>query len=505
MTTREQQENKVFFRGGRPRGPHDYLRMGAKILKNFLLGSIIIGQLTLGLWEKHERLWGAQRKTTYVEKTVKREKHLQILAVNVYFTGSGTYNRDQYLPGWNTGNNTVDCIGGGGAGGSDGWVGVAGGGGGGGMARYSNVGALGATFSLAVGGGGGGAAYQNGGAGGNTQLDGWVGAYGGGGGQGYNNVNQTTPGGAGGTYYAGTGYYAGGTGGQSAGTTGGGGGGAAGRYGGGSNGSTNGGNGGPGGGAGGGMNAGGGNGGEWQANVGSGGGGGGAGWNSWSAGGPGGAYGAGGGAGSVVYQGPVFAGGNGCQGLIAIVYEPLTAPVISSCSPNAGPTAGGQAVAIYGSGFYNIASVNIGGAPLTGISYNANAIYGTTSAGGAGTYNINVIVTGGVPQGTGGSLYSYVNPPSVSGCNPVRGLTLGGALITVTGSNFNATSSVIIGGVAATNVVQVNGNTITCNTPAHAPGLVNITVNGAYGTSTIANAFTYVLPAAGFNMPMSGV
>ena len=62
--------------------------MGAKVLKNILLGSIIVGQLTLGLWQKHERLWGAQRSTTYVEKTVKREKHLEILAVSVFFTGA---------------------------------------------------------------------------------------------------------------------------------------------------------------------------------------------------------------------------------------------------------------------------------------------------------------------------------------------------------------------------------------------------------------------------------
>jgi len=209
MTTREQQENKVVFFGGRPRGPHDYLKMGAKVLKHILLGSIIVGQLTLGLWQKHERLWGAQRSTTYVEKTVKREKHLEILAVSVFFTSSGTYGRDQYLPGWNS-NNTVDCIGGGGGGGNGNAGTSAGGGGGGGLARYGGVGALGPTFTVAVGGGGAPADVNvifpgtaAGGAGGNSQLDGWVGAYGGGGsGVGSGFVGT---GGAGGTYYAGTG------------------------------------------------------------------------------------------------------------------------------------------------------------------------------------------------------------------------------------------------------------------------------------------------------------
>ena len=315
------------------------------------------------------------------------------------------------------------------------------------------------------------------GAGGNSQLDGWVGAYGGGGasvGSGFVGV-----GGGGGTYYAGTGYYAGGGGGGGGAPYqgGGGGGGAAGYYGGGApggGGAVAGGDGGASGGGAGGGNGGnngvganginGYSGGEYGSSVGGGGGGGGA--SSWVAGygmaygGHGGFYGGGGGGGSYLQsQYANASGGWGRQGIVIFMYTPLTAPVVSSCSPNAGPTAGGQAVAIGGSGFYNIASVNIGGAPLTGISYNAGAIYGTTSAGGAGTYNINVIVTGGVGQGTGGSLYTYVNPPSVSGCNPARGLTLGGTAITVSGANFAGTSSVIIGGVAATNVVQVNAST----------------------------------------------
>jgi IPT/TIG domain len=488
----------------RQHGPHDYFGMRGKAMRYLLLGTIIVGQLTLGLWFKQERLVGAQRQYTFVEKIEKGLKHApEILAVNVYFTSGGAYGRDAYLPGWNHTNNTVDCIGGGGAGGTPANL-TAGGGGGGGLARYTNVGVLAATISVAVAPGGApGGAGATGGAGGNTELSGWVGAYGGGGG-----VNNGG-GGAGGTYYAGTGYYAGGAGGSVYIDGAGGGGGAAGRYGGGAAGQTghpsNGGAGGPsGGGAGGagdtGQQAGNGaNGNEWQANVGAGGGGGG---HGYYAPGHGGYYGGGGGGGG--YAGGTHAGGYGRPGLIAMVYVPLTAPVISSISPNIGPTAGGQAVTIGGSGFYNVTSVNIGGAVLTGISVpHQGAITGTTAAGGAGLYNVNVNVSGGVAAGAGVNLYTYANPPAASSCVPNIGLTLGNTAITINGTNMGSVTSVTVGGVAATSVVAAAGS-VTCRTPAHAAGLVNIVVSGGYGSSTLTNGFTYLLPASGFNMPMLG-
>jgi IPT/TIG domain len=494
MISEEVLHKKVFF--PRQHGPHDYFKMRGKAMRYLMLGTILVGQLTLGLWFKQERLVGAQRQYTYVEKIEKGKKQLEILAVNVYFTASGSYGRDAYLPGWPGTSNTVDCIGGGGGGGtSTNGIRGGGGGGGGGLARYNNVGALAATFSLTVGAQAGQQAGGN-----NTQLDGWVGAYGGGVGP----NNSTSAGGAGGTYYAGQGYFAGGAGGADVSQWGNGcgGGGAAGRYGGGSaggnavNGTAAGGAGGPSGGG-----ASGANGNEWATNVGSGGGGTG---GNFAAGGHAGSYGAGGGGGS--YAGGALAGGVGRQGLIAIVYTPYTTPVVSSCSPSSGPTGGGQAVTISGSGFYNVTSVNIGGAPLTGINVpHQGAITGTTSAGGAGTYNVNVNVSGGVAAGAGANLYSYVTPPSLSSTNPVRGLTLGGTAVTLTGANLSGTTSVTFGGTAATSVVVVNATTVTCVAPAHADGLVNIVVTNPYGVATLASSYTYILPASGFNMPMLGI
>lgn len=405
--------------------PDDYLGLRKKTLRFLLASTLVIGTVPLNLWYKQEQLQpGAQRQISYVAKDKKQTPDV-ILSVTVFLTSGGSINRDGSLPGWNPNNNTIDCIGGGGGSApSSGYLPV-GGSGGGGMARYSNHPALPVTISYAVGGGGG-----PGGAGGNTSFNGTVGAYGGSPGQ----SGQPAYGGAGGTYFAGTGYYPGGAGGISAYSStngGGGGGGAGGYYGaggaganatvayaggnGGAGGAGNGGGGGAAGQPGNGFVAGnGGNGGEYGG-AGSGGGGGGGTQdydNTTYTGGNGGAYGGGGGGTNYAHT---AAGTYGYQGLIIIMYVPLTAPVVSSISPNVGTTLGGTSVTISGSGFVNVTSVNIGGAVLNSVSVpNANTITGVTSAGAPGTYNVNVNVSGGVAAGAGVNLYTYKRPDTGS-------------------------------------------------------------------------------------------
>jgi len=412
----------------------------------------------------------------------------------------------------------VDCIGPGGGGAGSNLGTQAGGGGGGGAARLYNLAlspSQGVSFGVGAGGGGGANAS---GAGGSahtwfysTVNPGVQGNAGGGGVTG--NYPAIGTGGGGGGANAGAIGWAGGRGGQTLsvnpGSTACGGGGAAGPAGAGSQGGdTN---------TGGTATAGGaGNGGQIGANGtgnyygpwGPGGGGNGV----WSAangnvGLGGGQYGGGGGAGcgggSTSYTGYGAAGGHG---LIVIRYEPQYAPAISSITPSSGPTAGGQAVTIGGSNFVSVTSANIGGAALTGLSVpSTTVINATTSAGGAGTYNVNVYRSGGPSPGVGANLYTYVAPPTVTGCNPPLGLIFGGTDVTISGTLMSGATGVTFGGVAATNVVVVNANTITCKTPAHANGLVDIAVTNAYGTGTGVGLFTYLLPASGFNMPMMGI
>lgn len=86
--------------------------------------------------------------------------------------------------------------------------------------------------------------------------------------------------------------------------------------------------------------------------------------------------------------------------------------------------------------------------------------------------------------------------PTVTSVAASSGSTAGGTNVTITGTGFVATPTVTFGGTSATNVVWVNSTTLTCTTPAHAAGAVNVVVtNPDTQTGTGTNAFTYVAPS----------
>ena len=95
--------------------------------------------------------------------------------------------------------------------------------------------------------------------------------------------------------------------------------------------------------------------------------------------------------------------------------------------------------------------------------------------------------------------------PSVTSVSPNNGLTAGGTAVTITGANFASPATVTFGGTAATNVVVVNGTSITATTPAGTagPATVMVTVGGVSGS--LASGFTYIgLPTVTSVSPSSG-
>jgi hypothetical protein len=394
--------------------PTDYLGLRGKKLKTIFLGSLVIGALSLGLWNKLEQVaFGQQRLISYVGHSHHRPDI--ILSATVFLTSGSSFDTASTLPGWNPSSNWVDCIGGGGGGPNQGtYPAAGGGGGGGGWVRYTNMGALPATVSYSIGGGG------NLSAGGATTFNASTIVANGGG------LGTTGAGGVGGTWAGGTAGRSGGAGGNPNNSTaaGGGGGGAAGPNANGNGGGTSGSNSGAAGGAGdGGSGGGGGAGGVWPSGpnagaggagteygsgVGCGGGGGGGGnANAGRVGGAGGLYGGGGGGAGSVSGGGAGANGIGAQGLIVITYTPLAAPTVSSCAPNTGPAAGGTSITITGTGFVSVTGVTVGGNAATGVAVvNPTTITCVTPAHPPGIVSVVVSNSGG--SGTGTNVFTYL-------------------------------------------------------------------------------------------------
>ena len=174
------------------------------------------------------------------------------------------------------------------------------------------------------------------------------------------------------------------------------------------------------------------------------------------------------------------------------------APSIGSISPTQGPTAGGTAVTITGTGFIGASGVMFGSVPATFSVFNSTRINATAPAG-TGSVLVTVTAASGTSNGV---TYAYVAAPVISGISPTSGPTSGGNTITITGTGFTAATAVMFGSTSA--VFTVNSATqITATAPA-GTGSVSVTVTTPGGTSS-GTTYTYVpAPAISGISPPSG-
>ena len=88
---------------------------------------------------------------------------------------------------------------------------------------------------------------------------------------------------------------------------------------------------------------------------------------------------------------------------------------------------------------------------------------------------------------------TYVPPAAavVTTVSPATGLAAGGLAVTITGTGFTEATGVTFGGVAATSVVVVSATSITCVSPAHAAGTVDVVVLDPTGNGTKTGGFVY--------------
>ncbi len=100
--------------------------------------------------------------------------------------------------------------------------------------------------------------------------------------------------------------------------------------------------------------------------------------------------------------------------------------------------------------------------------------------------------------GGGSSSTQQQAPPVVTAVNPPTGGIGGGTKITVQGTGFVnydlGVTDVQIGGESATQVVVQSDTTITCTTPPHAAGAVEVSVTKNAGSGSLASGFTYNPP-----------
>ena len=95
--------------------------------------------------------------------------------------------------------------------------------------------------------------------------------------------------------------------------------------------------------------------------------------------------------------------------------------------------------------------------------------------------------------------------PTLANVAPSVGPESGGTLVTLTGTGFKAGAAVTFGGTAATGVNVISSTTLTAIVPAHAIGLVNVTITNPGGlNATLNNGYDFQVSYAVVNTNDSG-
>jgi hypothetical protein len=171
-------------------------------------------------------------------------------------------------------------------------------------------------------------------------------------------------------------------------------------------------------------------------------------------------------------------------------------PTISLITPDGGAVAGGTAVTLTGSGFYDGAVVTIGGNPCTSlVVVNDTSITCNSPSGTLGNIEDVVVTNLNTLDGSLTSSFQYRNPPTLSSFSPTQIPLNGGVVITLTGTDFLIGPSITIDGVNCNNINYVNSTQLTCSPGAASAGLKSVRVtNYDAQFSELSNSLEYLGP-----------
>jgi hypothetical protein len=191
------------------------------------------------------------------------------------------------------------------------------------------------------------------------------------------------------------------------------------------------------------------------------------------------------------------------------------APTVTGVNPTGGTIAGGNLVVLTGTGFNGVTGaggVTFGGTNATSYTVNNDTqITAIAPAHAAGTVNLVVThPTNGASVNTSADDYTYGNVPAITALAPSSGNIAGGQVVTITGTGFlgiTGAAAVKFGTDNATGYTVISDTEIQATAPAHAAGVVDVSVTNGAGTSanTAADNFTYTAgPVITSITPVSG-
>ncbi len=172
------------------------------------------------------------------------------------------------------------------------------------------------------------------------------------------------------------------------------------------------------------------------------------------------------------------AGGTGARSGFGYIPPP---PTLTSFSPTSAAT--GATVSITGTNFTGATAVSFGGTAATSFSVvSSTSLIAVVASGASGSINIT---TAGGTVGLSGFTY-ILSPPTITSFTPLSAVP--GASVTITGSNFNTTTTnnIVFFGATRATITAATTSSLTVTVPAGA----------TYGPVTVLNATTYLSVAS---------
>jgi len=178
------------------------------------------------------------------------------------------------------------------------------------------------------------------------------------------------------------------------------------------------------------------------------------------------------------------------------VFTYVGAPSITGISPNTGPFAGGSMVIITGNNLAGATAVRFGSAALGSIISDSNNQIDVSSPMGAsaGTVGVTVITAGGASSA---AQYTYdaAIAPMISSVTPNVGSPAGGTMVMITGTGFDLTAptTVLFGTTPATDFTVESSTTIMAESPSGTGAVaVTVIISGVVSPPTAGDVFTFM-------------
>jgi hypothetical protein len=167
------------------------------------------------------------------------------------------------------------------------------------------------------------------------------------------------------------------------------------------------------------------------------------------------------------------------------------APLLGGLSAALGPSRGGRKITLTGANFA-WPQVTFGGVAAAVTTSSPTQIDVISPADAAGAVDVTVI-NGDGQVATLSAAYTFadVAPPLLTRLTASTGVAAGGQYVTIElGDVIGTAPTVQFGGTPAT-VVSVGPTFISVRTPAHAAGMVDVSVTDSGQTATLPGAYTF--------------